>query len=106
MARDHGQLEHLPDGFIAFHTKDGKRWRHKDMAEGRVGPGYRVFISDSGEERRYEFGAKEVHDATLLDLRDQLAKAKPASASSSATTGSTTGTNFDTTSDGAAAPAP
>ena len=102
MARDHGQLEHLPDGFIAFHTKDGQRWRHKDVSEGRVGPGYRVFISDGGEERRYEFGPKEVHDATLLDLRDQLAKAKPVSA----TTGGTTGATFGTASDGAGAAAP
>ena len=100
MARDHSQLEHLPDGFIAFHAKDGRRWRHKDVSEGRVGPGYRVFISDTGEERRYEFGPKEVHDATLLDLRDQLAKAKPVSASSGAT--SATGT----TADASAAPAP
>ena len=96
MAHDHGQLEHLPDGFIAFHAKDGQRWRHKDMTEGRVGQGYRVFISDRGEERRYEFGPKEVHDATLLDLREQLAKAKPVSA----------GATFDTTAGGAAASAP
>ena len=98
MARDHGQLEHLPDGFIAFHTKDGQRWRHKDLSDSRVGPGYRVFVSDSGEERRYEFGAKEPHDATLLDLRDQLAKAKPASASALGTAGTTGAT--------AATPAP
>ena len=92
MARGHTQLEHLPDGYIAFHTKDGKRWRHKDLSDARVGPGYRVFISDTGEERRYEFGPREVHDATLLDLREQLAKAKPVTASAAGTAGTTTAT--------------
>src|SRR5918998_1270493 len=92
MARDHGQLEHFPDGFIAFHTKDGQRWRLRDVEASRVGPGYRVFISDAGEERRYEFGPKEPHDATLLDLREQLAKARPMGAGTGGTTGGTTGT--------------
>jgi hypothetical protein len=74
------KLEPLADGFVAFHTERGERWRHKDMSESRTGPGYRLFISDSGEERRYEFGAHESHDATILDLRDQLTKAKPPAA--------------------------
>ena len=76
-------LEPLPDGFVAFHTEDGQRWRHNDMSPSRTGPGYRVFISDSGEERRYEFTANESHDATILDLRDQLARAKPAAGAAS-----------------------
>jgi hypothetical protein len=75
------RLEPLPDGFVAFHTERGERWKHKDMEEeGRVGVGYRLFISDRGEERRYTFGPKEPHDATVLDLRDQLAKATPVGA--------------------------
>jgi hypothetical protein len=69
------RLEPLADGFVAFHTERGERWRHKDMSPARTGPGYRVFVSDAGEERRYEFGANESHDATVFDLRDQLARA-------------------------------
>ena len=42
----------------------------------RVGPGYRLFVSDAGERRRYTFGPHEVHDATLADLREQLARAE------------------------------
>ena len=74
---DHDRLEPLPDGFTAFRTQNGERWKHKDIEDSRVGPGYRVFISDTGEERRYEFGRTEPHDATLFDLRDQLSRAKP-----------------------------
>lgn len=73
---DRNKLEPLPDGFVAFHTEDGQRWRHKDMEEARAGEGYRIFISDSGEERRYVFGPNEVHDATLFDLRHQLSRAQ------------------------------
>ena len=75
MARNSDRLEPLEDGFTGFRTADGHRWKHKDMAEGRVGPGYRVFISENGEERRYTFGKNEPHDATLMDLREQVAKA-------------------------------
>jgi hypothetical protein len=83
MARNSDRLEPLEDGFTGFRTADGQRWKHKDMAEGRVGPGYRLFISESGEERRYTFGRHEVHDATLLDLREQLAKATSVAAATS-----------------------
>ncbi|AHG88311.1 hypothetical protein J421_0774 [Gemmatirosa kalamazoonensis] len=76
----HNRLEPLADGFVAFHTEQGERWRHKDMSPARAGPGYRLFINEAGEERRYEFGEHESHDATVLDLRDQLARAKPAPA--------------------------
>ena len=71
------KLEPVADGFVAFHTERGERWRHKDMSAARTGPGHRVFISESGEERRYEFGEHESHDATILDLREQLARAEP-----------------------------
>ena len=72
------QLEPLDDGFVAFHTEDGERWKHRDETEARVGAGYRVFISDAGEERRFRFGANEPHDATLSDLREQLRQAEAA----------------------------
>ena len=75
MPRNSDRLEPLEDGFVGFRTADGQRWKHKDIEEGRVGPGYRLFVSENGEERRYAFGKHEPHDATLLDLREQLAKA-------------------------------
>ena len=75
MSNNH--LEPVEDGFVAFHTESGARWRHKDLSEARTGPGYRLFVSDTGEERRYEFGAHESHDATILDLREQVARAAP-----------------------------
>ena len=75
MPRNSDRLEPLEDGFVGFRTADGQRWKHKDIEEGRVGPGYRLFVSENGEERRYAFGKNEPHDATLLDLREQLAKA-------------------------------
>lgn len=69
------QLEPLGDGYVAFRTEDGERWKHKDTTEGRAGEGYREFISNDGEQRRYRFGPDEPHDATLEDLRDQLRRA-------------------------------
>ena len=74
----HDHLESLPDGFVAFHTAKGERWRHKDIEASRTGPGDRLFVSDRGEQRRYVFGPKESHDVTLFDLRDQLARSTPA----------------------------
>lgn len=75
MAFHHDRLEPLADGFVAFRAVNGERWKH------RTGPGYRLFISDSGEQRRYAFGPAEPHDATLLDLREQLTRARLADAS-------------------------
>ncbi len=77
MAHDRDRLELLPDGFTAFHSADGTRWKHRDVGGSRVGPGYRLFVSERGERRRYEFGPKEPHDATVFDLREQLATAQP-----------------------------
>ena len=85
MARHSDRLEPLEDGFVGFRTADGQRWKHKDVAEGRVGPGYRLFVGENGEERRYVFGKNEPHDATLMDLREQLAKATRVDASMSGT---------------------
>jgi hypothetical protein len=79
--RSKDQLEPLADGFIAFRTKSGERWKHKDVEDATVGPGYRLFVSDAGEERRYVFGPKESHDATILDLREQLEAAQHVSPS-------------------------
>ena len=77
MAHDQDRLERLADGSVAFHTTTGERWIHRDEEEARVGPGHRLFVSDRGERRRYAFGPTEPHDATLLDLRDQLARSTP-----------------------------
>ena len=74
---DNNRLEPLGDGSVAFRATDGKRWRHRDVETSRTGPGYRLFISDSGEQRRCTFGPGESHDTTLLDLREQLARAEP-----------------------------
>jgi hypothetical protein len=75
MAKHSDRLEPLPDGFVAFHTEGGERWKHRDVEDGRTGSGYRLFVSDKGEERTYTFGPHEPHDATLFDLRDQLSRA-------------------------------
>ena len=80
MALHHERLEPLPDGFVGFRAANGERWKHKDIEAGRTGPGYRLFVSESGQQRVYLFGPNEPHDATLLDLREQLARAKPADA--------------------------
>ena len=80
MAFHHERLEPLPDGFVGFRAANGDRWKHKDIEAGRTGPGYRLFVSEKGEQRRYLFGPTEPHDATLLDLREQLSRAKPADA--------------------------
>ena len=77
MAHDNDRLESLADGSIAFRTTRGERWTHRDVEAARTGPGYRLFVSDTGEARRYDFGPHEPHDATLFDLRDQLARATP-----------------------------
>ena len=80
MTRDRDRLEPLDDGFVAFHTESGERWKHCDVEEeGRTGPGYRLFVSDRGDRRRYSFGATEPHDTTVFDLREQLKRATPVS---------------------------
>lgn len=71
------KLEPLPDGFVAFHAESGERWKHKDVIPEGSGAGYRLFISDKGEERRYAFGPKDPRDSTVWDLRYQLSKAEP-----------------------------
>ena len=80
MAFHHERLEPLPDGFVGFRAANGERWKHKDIEASRTGPGYRLFVSESGEQRVYVFAPTGPHDATLLDLREQLSRAKPADA--------------------------
>ena len=77
MAHDRSPLEPLEDGFTAFTTADGERWKHRDVEDSRVGPGYRLFVNERGEQRRCDFGPNEPHDVTLTDLREQLKRAKP-----------------------------
>ena len=84
MAHHNDRLESLADGFVGFHTTAGERWKHRDVEASRIGPGYRLFVSDRGEQRRYTFGPSEPHDATVLDLREQLARAAPFDPSSGA----------------------
>jgi len=80
MAQRRDHLEPLADGFVGFHSASGEHWKHRDVAEAPPSSGYRLFVSDRGEERRYAFVARESHDATLLDLREQLSRAKPTDA--------------------------
>ena len=75
MARHHDHLEPLADGFVAFHTEDGKRWKHRDVESSRTGPGYRLFVSDNGEERRYTFAPAEPPAPPVSDGREPLARA-------------------------------
>ena len=81
------KLEPLADGFVAFHTETGERWKHKDVSSDDPAHGQahdRIFISDKGEQRRYRFGPKDARDSTVWDLREQLAKATPVDSPSGA----------------------
>jgi hypothetical protein len=73
------RLEPLADGWVAFHTESGDRWKHQDLSEtGATGTPvhYRSFVSDSGEQRRYTFAPKDPRDSTVWDLREQLRRAE------------------------------
>lgn len=79
------KLEPLPDGLVAFQTEAGQRWKHKDHAETAANGTtvhYRLFVSDSGEQRRYTFAPKDSRDSTVWDLRDQLKRSDAVAASS------------------------
>ena len=77
------KLEPMPDGWVAFHTDTGQRWKHKEFTEsattGTVH--YRLFVADAGEQRRYTFAPKDARDSTVWDLREQLRKSDPVAAS-------------------------
>jgi hypothetical protein len=76
------KLEPLADGWVAFHTESGDRWKHKDFTETANGATthYRLFVSDGGEQRRYTFAPKDPRDSTVWDLREHLRRAEPAAA--------------------------
>ena len=73
------KLEPQADGWVAFHTESGDRWKHKDLTE-TAATGtvihYRSFVSDAGEQRRYTFAPKDSRDSTVWDLREQLRRAE------------------------------
>jgi hypothetical protein len=81
------KLEPMPEGWVAFHTESGQRWKHKDFSETSATAAavhYRLFVSDSGEQRRYGFAPKDTRDSTVWDLRDQLRRSEPAPAGAGA----------------------
>jgi hypothetical protein len=77
------KLEPLPDGWVAFHTESGDRWKHRDLTE-TTATGttvhYRSFVSDKGEQKRYTFAPKDSRDSTVWDLREQLRRAEAVAA--------------------------
>jgi hypothetical protein len=79
------KLEPLADGWVAFYTESGERWRHKDFTESEATAPthYRLFANDRGEQRRYTFALNDPRDSTVWDLREQLrrSEASPAGAS-------------------------
>ena len=82
------KLEPLADGWVAFHTESGERWKHKDVTESEatgLATQYRLFVSDRGEQRRYTFAPKDPRDSTISDLREQLRRSDLASASAGTT---------------------
>jgi len=80
------KLEPLADGWVAFYTESGDRWKHKDATEttptGTVH--YRSFVSDRGEQKRYTFAPKDARDSTVWDLREQLRRSEPVAAAAGA----------------------
>jgi len=72
------KLEPLADGWVAFHTESGDRWKHKDSTESAAGATahYRSFVSDKGEQKRYTFAPKDARDSTVWDLREQLRRSE------------------------------
>jgi hypothetical protein len=80
------KLEPLADGWVAFHTESGDRWKHKDFT-GTSPDGtthYRSFVSDKGEQKRYTFAPRDARDSTVWDLREQLRRSESASAGAGA----------------------
>jgi len=77
------KLEPLSEGWVAFHTDSGERWKHKDFAETPAGSPpahYRLFVADNGDQRRYVFAPKDPRDSTVWDLREQLQRSEPVAA--------------------------
>jgi len=81
------KLEPLSEGWVAFHTESGDRWKHKDFTETAANGAtvhYRSFVSDAGEQKRYTFAQKDSRDSTVWDLREQLRRAESSAASAGA----------------------
>lgn len=81
------KLEPLPEGWVAFHTEKGDRWKHKDYTESAATGTtvhYRLFVGDGGEQRRYTFAPKDSRDSTVWDLREQLRRSEPVAAGADA----------------------
>jgi hypothetical protein len=81
------KLEPLSDGWVAFHTESGERWKHKDFVETTTdgtSVHYRLFVADSGDQRRYTFAPKDPRDSTVWDLREQLQRSEPVASSAGA----------------------
>jgi hypothetical protein len=81
------RLEPLAEGWVAFHTESGDRWKHKDFTEtSATGTTvhYRLFVSDAGEQKRYTFAPKDSRDSTVWDLREQLRRSESISANAGA----------------------
>lgn len=81
------KLEPMPDGWVAFHTESGERWKHKDSTEtSETGTTvhYRLFVADKGEHRRYTFAPKDARDSTVWDLREQLRRSEAGAAGAGA----------------------
>ena len=73
-----------PDGVLVFGDRYGRDWHVYDRRSGerrgsrifgQASGFYRVFVSDSGEEWRYELRAEEIIDETAVALERQLANA-------------------------------
>jgi hypothetical protein len=81
------KLEPLAEGWVAFHAETGERWKHKDHTEAAATGTtvhYRLFVSDSGEQKRYTFAPKDSRDSTVWDLREQLRRAESIAAGAGA----------------------
>jgi hypothetical protein len=81
------RLEPMPDGWVAFHTESGQRWKHRDSTESAAtgtAVHHRLFVADNGEQRRYTFAPKDARDSTVWDLREQLRRSEPVAAAAGA----------------------
>src|SRR5688572_15404712 len=76
-----------PDGVLMFGDRYGREWRVYDRRSGerrgsrifgQASGFYRAFVSDGGEEWRYDLRAEEIIDETAFTLQRQLENATPA----------------------------
>jgi hypothetical protein len=77
------KLEPLADGWVAFHTESGDRWKHKDFTENAptgTTAHYRSFVSDKGEQKRYTFAPKDARDSPFWDCASSCGDPSPSPA--------------------------